>query len=380
MSDCLGLSRIVLLVAILSLGLTACGSEGGAVEESVIQNRSVQSGPLPLRERQTQAEQGDRGALGLAGKTLWDWMEVLGTPVTVGIIAGLFLLWAQRGRRDARVERELTTDRAREAALQSFLGSMTSLILERELLKSEPGSAARAVARAQTLTVLRGLNGIRKGLVTRFLHESALIAKTSPVISLDLADLSGAELMEAVLEGADLTGANLRGAILFMAGLQGIDLHGADLSGANLAEADLRSADLRGATLIGANLDNADLSNANLSEAIMVAATLREAILIGTNLNRANLARASLSGSDMTGATLTRADLTQADLRDADLSAADLNSAILSSAKVTDQQLRRCNDLEGATMPNGNQLDRQLWENFRNAVLAGTPWWKFWRR
>lgn len=307
-------------------------------------------------------------------------MEVLGIPLTVALIGGLFLLLAQRGRHDAQVERELTVDRAQETALQSYLGSMTNLILDKGLQKSGEGSAPRAVARAQTLTVLRGLNGIRKGLVMRFLYESGLIGKTNAVISLDLADLDGVELTEAVLGKADLNGANLRRATMFMAGLQDTDLHGAELSHAVLAEADLRGADLRGATLTSASLDNADLTNVNLSEAVMDAATFRDAILSGANLSWAKLGRGDMRGSDLSCARLTNADLTGVDLREADLSAADLNSATLSDAKVSDQQLRSCRDLEGATMPNGSQMDRQRWENFKNPAPPVAPWWKFWQR
>ena len=97
-----------------------------------------------------------------------------------------------------------------------------------------------------------------------------------------LADLRGANLIEADLSGADLRGANLIGA-----DLRGANLIGADLSGANLIEADLRGAnlieaDLRGAYLIGANLSGANLRGADLSGAY-----LRGAYLRGANLRKA---------------------------------------------------------------------------------------------
>ncbi len=68
------------------------------------------------------------------------------------------------------------------------------------------------------------------------------------------ADLRGADLREADLEGAKLLGADLRGA-----DLEGVDLREADLRGADLEGVDLREADLRGADLEGANIDFSSL-------------------------------------------------------------------------------------------------------------------------
>ena len=66
------------------------------------------------------------------------------------------------------------------------------------------------------------------------------------------------------IEGADLRGANLRGANLQRADLRGANLQRADLRGADLQYADLRGADLRGANLQRADLRGADLQYADL--------------------------------------------------------------------------------------------------------------------
>ena len=78
------------------------------------------------------------------------------------------------------------------------------------------------------------------------------------------ANLSGANLIGAILSGANLIGAILSDAILSGANLSGAILSDADLSGANL-----RGADLSDANLSCANLSCADLSGANLRGAIM---------------------------------------------------------------------------------------------------------------
>ena len=78
------------------------------------------------------------------------------------------------------------------------------------------------------------------------------------------ANLSGANLIGAILSDAILSGANLSGAILSDADLSGANLRGADLSDANLS-----GANLIGANLSGANLSCANLRGANLRGAIM---------------------------------------------------------------------------------------------------------------
>ena len=65
----------------------------------------------------------------------------------------------------------------------------------------------------------------------------------------------------------DLRGADLMGADLIRAYLDGADLSGADLTGADLIRAYLDGADLRGANLTGADLSGAHLDGANLRDA-----------------------------------------------------------------------------------------------------------------
>ena len=69
------------------------------------------------------------------------------------------------------------------------------------------------------------------------------------------ADMRGADLGEAYLEGAKLTVANMEGADLSRAKLRGADLIWAILTGADLEGTDLQDARLEGAILTGTILD-----------------------------------------------------------------------------------------------------------------------------
>jgi uncharacterized protein YjbI with pentapeptide repeats len=170
-------------------------------------------------------------------------------------------------------------------------------------------------------------------------------------------DLSGANLSGARFEpGVELSHANLSGA----------NLCKAELNGAYLAEANLREASLESAGLVEAFLAGADLSHANLEYASFTSANLNGADLIGSMLNRANLRWANLSGATLSGAQLKEGDLRQASLvnaklRGVNLSGADLQAAILVDTDLTDADLTGCHiygisawnvKLDGATQKN----------------------------
>jgi uncharacterized protein YjbI with pentapeptide repeats len=139
--------------------------------------------------------------------------------------------------------RDLEGQRAREAALQNYFEQVGTLLIEQPLRRAGPGDNLSTGVRAQTLSVLAGLDPDRKRILLQFLYESGLIYKDEPVISLAAATLSGVNLntenlTRVVWVGAHRFGANLRGA----------DLRWAALREANLREADLSRAQMDGAT------------------------------------------------------------------------------------------------------------------------------------
>ncbi len=162
-----------------------------------------------------------------------------------------------RNKQQHETELQIATDNQREVALQAYIDKISELLLEKKLRESTEDDEARTIARVRTLTVLRGLDAIRKASVLQFLHESGLIGKDTRIISLQGADLSGAHLSSADLRYADFIGANLRYAHLSSANLEGAYLNEAKLSGAKLNEANLRYADLSDADLNRANLKGA---------------------------------------------------------------------------------------------------------------------------
>ncbi len=236
------------------------------------------------------------------GRTLWDWLGLLIIPFML-VVGGYWLNLLQRTRDERATEErnkretEIAADKQKEAVLDAYLDHMSELFLEKKLRTSVEGDEVRLAARARTIMAFRRIDGIRKALVIRGLHDQGLIDKNTCIIRLNGAPLQGVPLHKASLSGAGLSKADLFGADLF-----GADLSGADLSGANLFSADLRQTHLSGANLSGADLRQVHLSGANLSNADLKGARLSEADLkdaIGVTVEELQKQAASLTGATL---------------------------------------------------------------------------------
>ena len=217
------------------------------------------------------------------GKTVWDWLSLLGVPLSLAIL-GYVLQEQQRKRAD---------NETKEEVLQTYFDRLSVLLIDRNLIalsnklnsnnieteEKELLESSLDVIRARTLSILRRFENDteRKTSVMNFLIETEIIGKSK----------------------LNLSGANLLGAQLQKANLSGVDLSGADLSQANLSGADLSGADLSGDYRYWTNLCDADLSRANLSGANLSGAYLKGAKLYAAYLKGANLKGADLSGADL---------------------------------------------------------------------------------
>lgn len=174
--------------------------------------------------------------------------------------------------------RELEAQRVHEAALRNYLEDVGELLIEKPLRDASPSDNLSTVVRAQTLSVLEGLDPDRQRILLQFMYESELVHGDEPVVNLAGANLSGANLINAelvhaklsrtYLNDATLNGATLRSALFIYAHLVGAKLVGADLRSAKFIHADLSRADLRGADFSGADLRGTNLRGANLNGAL----------------------------------------------------------------------------------------------------------------
>ena len=303
------------------------------------QKRAPQRGS---QEQTSQSKAWTRREFG--GKTVWDWLQLLIVPIMLSLITVAFT-WQQNARQQqiedhrtqqaqkienqrAEAERALQEQRAQQATLQAYLDQMGTLLLDRDLRNASEDSDVRRLARARTLVVLDALGSDRLDRALRFLEETELIqagpSDRPPIVSLKYANLRNLELTgKQLLRNTDLTQATLSGADLAEAHLEGTDLSGAHLGGADLTGAYLMDAKLSGAYLYDTDLGEADLSGADLSDAE------------GRFESGARMVRTRLDGADLGGADLT-------------------------NARVTEEQLREAESLEGATMPDGQKYEDWL--------------------
>jgi uncharacterized protein YjbI with pentapeptide repeats len=168
---------------------------------------------------------------GFSNKTLWDWLQLF-IMLTIPVVIILGLLWFTTelsqvevsisevvSQQHSQVTFQIAKDQEQEVVLDTYLDRMSVLILNNNLTHSQSSDAVREIARDRTLATLLRVDGVRKGIILKFLYQSGLIMKGNVIVNLSRADFSGAILREADLSGADLTGADLTGA----------DLTGADL-------------------------------------------------------------------------------------------------------------------------------------------------------
>src|SRR6266566_676335 len=234
-------------------------------------------------------------------KSLWDWLQLVGV-LAIPIVVGLGAAWytAQQGKVSDRENK----DNQRETALQAYIDKMSELLLEKHLRESEPEDEVRKIARVRTMTVLRGLDPVRKGSLLRFLYESSLISwdVKNGIVDLKDADLSSANLTYANLSDDFLQG-NIALSKTWMS---------RDNARINLQKAKLSGVILKGAILRGARLCEADLSGAYLSKVDFIETNLHKANLQGAKLRATLLQSADLTEADLSGANLYLADLTGA--------------------------------------------------------------------
>lgn len=228
---------------------------------------------------------------GFSGKTLWDWLELLIIPIALGLGALWFNRQEKRRELDLQQQRfeedqKITRDSQYQSALQSYLDTISELLLKEDLFskRASKGEPVRDVAQTRTTTMLRFLDVDRRNIIIQFLRDAGLADGL----------LSGASLAKADLKKTNLNSINLS-----RTNLNGTILIGAYLGEANLSEAGLRGADLRGTRMEYADLSGADLFEADISGASLLGANLNEAKLQGANLNKVDLTRASITNEQL---------------------------------------------------------------------------------
>lgn len=265
-------------------------------------------------------------------RKLWDWLGLLAT-FAIPVVVGFGVAWfsVQQGK----VSNAENKDNQREAALQEYFDKMSELLLEKRLRESTEDAEVRKIAYVRTLTVLPRLDPTRKRSVLHFLFRAGLISISKPIVNLDGADFSKADLSDADLEGTNLGGIDL------------LDSSTGNPNNLSPLETYLTNV----SQLSGTALNIVRLNGVNLSKAYLVRTNLKGTHLFGANLNDASLCEANLNDAFLIGASLQKADLTGTYFYRANLTGANLKDAVGITPKELEKQAR---SLKGATMPDGS--------------------------
>src|SRR6266516_5796792 len=143
--------------------ITSTSSDSG-------ESQQPQPAPRPPKAGRSRRPRGplDRRRPWLAGKSIWNWLNLLSNlaiPVIVVTIG--FRLW--QAHQQQQSDQQLARDQQHAAILQRYIDNMQDLLLNHNLSKSKPADEIRQVAREQTLTTLRRLDAGRNKIVLRFL-------------------------------------------------------------------------------------------------------------------------------------------------------------------------------------------------------------------
>ena len=112
-------------------------------------------------------------------------MQLLIVPIILGAGAIWFQSQASNTAERSETQRadaqlKIEDDRARQAALHTYLSSISTLLLDKNLKEATEENPVREIARATSLNTLRQLDSARKGLLITFLYDSGLVGFTNP--------------------------------------------------------------------------------------------------------------------------------------------------------------------------------------------------------
>ena len=174
-------------------------------------------------------------------------------------------------------------------------------------------------------------------------YERHLTGRGGARTHFKMADLSGLNLANRILNEIDLSGASLVGASLHGSSLMRASLYCADLRDCDLRNAKMQGADLRGASFRGARLAFAVLDNADLRAAAMMHVQPEGISISGRSGGNKGESGARQNGQhsvDFSNCSLKQVSFGNAKLDDVNFTGALLNGANFRGAHMTNVTLR----------------------------------------
>jgi len=294
-----------------------------------------------------------------AGKTLWDWFELIVVPTSLVGVG----IWFQNFQKKRDLESEF------DAILSQYIHEIDSLV-EKGLRESKQGEPLRVSARAQTLTTLSRLDGRRKGILIRFLYELGLISingnsekKESPIIPLEGADLRGC-IFDFGIHVMDNRESQHRDNKIRQSIFFGIDLSCTDLSNSIFYDTSFHNSFFINVNFSHSTFNNVIFYKSKLDYAVLSHSTLRasfmDSSIISTDFSDSDLRNSAFTCCDTYIMNFIDIPKTQDGIPITDraiFTRSNLQNADFTGCAVFPFQLENARSLKNAIMPNETRYD-----------------------
>lgn len=213
----------------------------------------------------------DESKNGPEPKKLWDWLDLLIIPISVGLVG-----WIYKDYEKSKESKKEYENKQNEI-LDSYFRVISDLIIKSNLLNNDLNEESKIIARTRTIVAIENLSGDRKGQVLQFLHESNLIG--NGVVDLIGGNFRNSEVSGIVLRNITIKGVYFSNSEFVKTFLDNSDFTSCDFSNTNfdqsslentnfsytkLVNSKLTNIDLRTINFEGCDLENADLSNSKI--------------------------------------------------------------------------------------------------------------------
>lgn len=200
-------------------------------------------------------------------KTLWDWLDLLIVPTSIGIIGWIYKDYEKKKEEKKQIEN------TNNEIFNNYIKNISELILKNNLLESNKNAAN--LARTLTIVALENLDGERKGQILQFLKESDVLQKVELLgANFKNSDLQGIVLKNQIFKGIDFSNSNFQNSFL-----DGTQFISCNLSSSNFSNSSLLNVDFNYSNLCDSILKNNDLESVKFNCAEMHNADLRNSTI-----------------------------------------------------------------------------------------------------
>jgi uncharacterized protein YjbI with pentapeptide repeats len=214
---------------------------------------------------------------GSSPKKLWDWLDLLIVPSSIGIVSWIYSM--QEKEKETRKEYE----NKQNETLDSYFKTISDLIIKSNLLNHNLNKESKLIARTRTIVAIENLNSVRKGQVLQFLYESNLIHYN--ILELVGANFRYSEVSGIVLRNITIKGVFFCNSTFIQSFLDNSNFTACDFSNTDFTDSSMQNTNLSYTKLLNCKLINLDLTHVDFEGADLTNADLTNSKILQTQLD-----------------------------------------------------------------------------------------------